>query len=144
MIPILSEEGGQVIQRVAESHALLAFDYDGTLAPIMEDRDAAALSSETQRLLRTASLPYPCAVISGRARADVAARVSGIPLVAVVGNHGREVGQGPLDWALRDRIASWHDALACQLKGVFADHSGSFSALRVKGGRKAATILSLR
>jgi len=29
-------------------------------------------------------------------------------------------------------------------KGVFADHSGSFSALRVKGGRNAATILSLR
>ena len=27
---------------------------------------------------------------------------------------------------------------------VFAGHSGSFSALRVNGGRKAATILSLR
>ncbi len=30
------------------------------------------------------------------------------------------------------------------LFGVFADQCGSFSALRVKGGRKAATILSLR
>jgi trehalose 6-phosphate phosphatase len=118
MIHILSEEGQKAIQRVAESRALLAFDFDGTLAPIVEDREAATLSLETQRLLRTTALLYPCTVISGRSRADVAARVSGIPLVAVVGNHGTEAGFGPLDNALRERVASWRQLLAHQLGSV--------------------------
>jgi trehalose 6-phosphate phosphatase len=118
MVHIFSEEGQKAITCVAESRALLAFDFDGTLAPIVVDRDAAALSLETRHLLRTTALLYPCAVVSGRSRADVAARVTGIPLVAVVGNHGAEAGFGPLDSALRERVASWRQMVRHQLSGV--------------------------
>ncbi len=104
---ILTEDARRVLDGLAAQRALLAFDFDGTLAPIVSDREAAEMRPETRRLLRAVALLYPCAVISGRARADVAARVDGVPLLAVVGNHGAEAGFGPLDRSSRARILSW-------------------------------------
>jgi trehalose 6-phosphate phosphatase len=109
--PILSPAGAMVIDEIARNRTLLAFDFDGTLAPIVNARAEARMRDETRALLRTASLLYPCAVISGRTRPDVAARVEGLPLVAVIGNHGAEPGFGPLDPALRAQVASWRETL---------------------------------
>ena len=114
---VLSTVGPEVISEIARSRALLAFDFDGTLAPIVADRHAAAMRGETRALFRAAALLYPCAVISGRTRADVAARVDGVPLVAVVGCHGAEPGFGPLDRALVRRAASWLPELEAGLRG---------------------------
>ncbi len=118
MIPILSSAGAGVLERIASARTLLAFDFDGTLAPLVEDRRAAAIPAETLRLLRATALFYSCAVISGRARADVAERVAGVPLVAVVGNHGAEVGQGPLEGPVQELVAGWHDRLTAALADV--------------------------
>jgi len=107
MKTILSVDGRGALDDLAARRALLAFDFDGTLAPIVADRDAAEMRPETRRLLRALALLYPCAVVSGRARADVAARVADIPLFAVVGNHGAEAGHGPLDRSRRARVLSW-------------------------------------
>lgn len=107
----------EVVGEVARARTLLAFDFDGTLAPLVEDRDRAAMRDETRALLRATALLYPCAVISGRARADVAARVDGIPLVAIVGCHGAEPGFGPLDRGLARRVAGWRDAVLRAVRG---------------------------
>jgi trehalose 6-phosphate phosphatase len=69
---------------------LVAFDFDGTLAPISRDPRAAQLRKSTARLLGRIAERYPTAVISGRPRADVLARLSGAKVRAVVGNHGIE------------------------------------------------------
>jgi trehalose 6-phosphate phosphatase len=98
--------------------ALVAFDFDGTLAPLGSDPAAAALSPSTRALLRVTALLWPCAVISGRARADLAGRVSGIPLAAVLGSHGGEPGFGPLDRTARAAVVRWREALSRQLAGV--------------------------
>jgi trehalose 6-phosphate phosphatase len=71
----------------------------------------------TRALLRATALLYPCAVISGRTRADVASRVSGIPLVAVIGSHGADAGFGPLDRSLQRVVAAWRGALDRALLG---------------------------
>lgn len=112
MTPILSPAAAAVLDEIARDRTLLAFDFDGTLAPIVADRAAAALRPATRDLLRTTALLYPCAVVSGRTRADVAARLAGLPLVAVVGNHGAEPGFGPVDRRLAERVAGWRGALA--------------------------------
>jgi trehalose 6-phosphate phosphatase len=104
---ILSADGLGAVHALATGHALLAFDFDGTLAPIVANRAAASVATGTRRLLRALSLLYPCAVVSGRARADVAARVDRIPLFAVVGNHGAEAGFGRVDRTRRARVLSW-------------------------------------
>ncbi|BDG06304.1 trehalose-phosphatase [Anaeromyxobacter oryzae] len=115
MIPILSPDARGVVDALARDRTMLAFDFDGTLAPYVPRPEDAQLPPATRALLRTTALLYPCAVVSGRARADVAARVSGIPLVAVVGNHGADPGFGPIDRRLADRVAAWIPALRAAL-----------------------------
>jgi trehalose 6-phosphate phosphatase len=112
MKPFHPAQAAAIVEELARQRTLLAFDFDGTLAPIVDDRSAAAMRPETRALLRATALLYPCAVISGRTRADVAARVEDVPLVAIVGCHGAEPGFGPIDVALERRVASWRAALA--------------------------------
>jgi trehalose 6-phosphate phosphatase len=78
------------LARFAYSDVLLAFDFDGTLAPIGEDRERVTLRSRTAELLSRVSEVYPCAVISGRSRRDVLARLGATRVKYVVGNHGLE------------------------------------------------------
>jgi trehalose 6-phosphate phosphatase len=62
---ILSRDHEGMLARLAGARALLAFDFDGTLAPIVADRHRAVMRQRTRSLLATAAKLYPCAVISG-------------------------------------------------------------------------------
>lgn len=89
MIYLLSEEGRQALRALVEKPILYAFDFDGTLAPISLDRDAVKIPYSVSEWLRELATRAPCAVISGRALADLAPRLNGeIPYL--VGNHGIE------------------------------------------------------
>jgi trehalose 6-phosphate phosphatase len=118
MKPLLSPDAAAVMDDIARDRAFLAFDFDGTLAPIVEDRGDARMRPETTELLRATALLYPCAVISGRARSDVAARMADVPLLAVVGNHGAEAGFGPLDRELVAQVRTWASELGRSLADV--------------------------
>jgi trehalose 6-phosphate phosphatase len=111
-------EAAAVLDGVARERMPLVFDFDGTLAPIVADHGAARMNDSTRALLRLVALLHPCAVISGRSRGDVARRVEGIPLVAIVGNHGAEAGRGPVDRSDSALIASWRDSARRALAGV--------------------------
>jgi len=77
---------------LSQSNLLLAFDYDGTLAPIVRNREHARMRDFTQTLLRNLCQVYPCVIISGRRRSDVEGRLGDAKLRHVVGNHGLEPG----------------------------------------------------
>ena len=127
MKPILSHAGTEVLLSLATDRALLAFDFDGTLAPLVEDRDSAAMRVETRRLLRTVSLLFPCAVISGRSREDLLSRLASVPLAAVIGNHGAEAGRGPLEHSTRETVAQWREMLRRRLadtEGIEVEDKG--------------------
>lgn len=94
MTHALGPEGSRSLAVLARSRALLAFDYDGTLAPIVGDRDRAGMSPRTREILARVCALYPCAVISGRSRGDVMERVAGSGVRYVVGNHGLEPWPG--------------------------------------------------
>jgi trehalose 6-phosphate phosphatase len=87
---LMSPRNLPVLERFAWSRVLLAFDFDGTLAPIVVDPDAAQMRATTRELLGRAAAQYPTVVISGRTRADTRRRVAGLPLREVIGNHGAE------------------------------------------------------
>ncbi len=89
---ILLKQNVEVIDQLAGSRVLLAFDFDGTLAPIVAARDEAAMRRSTLALFKRTCALYPTAVISGRSRPDVAARLRGTGVRYVVGNHGLEPG----------------------------------------------------
>jgi trehalose 6-phosphate phosphatase len=92
MKDLLSPEHTPVLARLSCSRTLLAFDYDGTLAPIVVQRDAAGMRERTTDLLAQLCALYPCAVISGRARDDVGGRLGAAKVKYVMGNHGAEPG----------------------------------------------------
>jgi trehalose 6-phosphate phosphatase len=88
--PILQEKHRPTLSSFALSNVLLAFDYDGTLVPIHSKPDGVVMRAATRRLLATAASLYPCVVISGRRLDDIAARLAGVPVWHVFGNHGLE------------------------------------------------------
>ncbi len=92
---ILSAKNLHVLEAFALSNTLAAFDYDGTLAPIVRDPSKAILRATTRRLLAALARLCPCVVISGRARADALRFVDGVPVRDVIGNDGIEPGQRP-------------------------------------------------
>lgn len=87
---ILAADNLDVLAQFAWARGLVAFDFDGTLAPLMEDRTLSAMRPRTSALLEKVATLYPCAIIANRTRDDVMARIAGIPVKHVVGNHGIE------------------------------------------------------
>ena len=116
MKSIQGHAGRKALRDYAAKRVLLAFDFDGTLAPIVRDPDRAAMRPSTADLLIKVATRYPCVVISGRARADVMKKVTSIPLRAVMGNHGMEPSRELR--AARRLAAGWHRQLASTLPPV--------------------------
>ena len=92
---------------------LLAFDFDGTLAPLIEQPALADAGPDTRRLLSTLAVSLPVVIISGRMRADVERRFANVPLAGVTGNHGLEPwGEDP---DLERLVAGWREVLQREL-----------------------------
>jgi len=87
---ILAAKSRVILKRFVLPPTLVALDFDGTLAPVVENRRRASLRPATRRLLAALSARYPCIVISGRARSDVEGRLRGTGIRTVIGNHGIE------------------------------------------------------
>jgi trehalose 6-phosphate phosphatase len=113
---ILAKAQTAMLERCGASNALLVFDFDGTLAPVGKDTRVAQLRAGTRRALAGVAARYPTAVISGRARADVLARLGGIPLRAVIGNHGLEPSPGAQHY--RSLLRTWLPKLRDALEAV--------------------------
>jgi trehalose 6-phosphate phosphatase len=134
---ILARACRPMLRDLAARHTLLAFDFDGTLAPIVPSRHRARLPAATVRLLRQVTTEWPCAVISGRSLADVLSRLDGVELVAVVGNHGAEE-RPPLPGAAgwRRRVRGWRRRIEAELDGVGGidvEDKGLSLAVHVRG-----------
>ena len=98
----------------ATSNVLVAFDYDGTLAPISSNPERAPMRARTRRLLTAVADRYPCIVISGRARSDLVKWLSGVPVWHLTGNHCLEPWAE--DAAYAARVARWERQLAHRLE----------------------------
>lgn len=106
---------------------LLGLDFDGTLAPIVDDPGAATLAPEARPAVeRLATRPgVALAVVSGRALSDLEGRV-GIDGVVYAGNHGLELGYGgerAVHPAASDRLGEI-DRLCADLADRLADVPG--------------------
>jgi trehalose 6-phosphate phosphatase len=111
---VLSRGSRAPLGEFARSRLLVAFDYDGTLAPLTANPAKAPMRRRTRRLLSELCGRYPCAVISGRARDDVMLQLTGVKLHAVAGNHGAELPG--LRAAANADVAEWRDRLAERLR----------------------------
>lgn len=89
---LFTRQNLETLEQVAWSRTLLAFDFDGTLAPIVHNRETARMRAATRPLFEEACRLFPTAVVSGRSAADVAARLGAAKVRFIVGNHGLETG----------------------------------------------------
>jgi trehalose 6-phosphate phosphatase len=138
---ILADEHLPALRHSARERVLLAFDFDGTLAPIVRDPNAAAMRVRTRALLARVAKLYPCVVISGRARADVVKKVAGVPLRAVIGNHGMEPSRNLR--GARWLAALWQAQLASTLpkiSGVVVEDKGPSLAIHYRLARARAAV----
>jgi trehalose 6-phosphate phosphatase len=109
MSSVLSGAARELLKDYAQSRVMVGLDFDGTLAPIVPVPSRARMRSSTRELLVRVARLYPTVVISGRAQPDVADRVRGVPLLAVIGNHGLEPAASP---GLFERVVQrWRPAL---------------------------------
>lgn len=85
---LFQENGRKLLKSFSFANPLLALDFDGTLAPIVNEPDHAKCSKTIEDLLRELQSYYPLAIISGRSLVDLRPRIpKGLLLV---GNHGLE------------------------------------------------------
>lgn len=115
MKPILDPAYRPILQKFLKPETLMAFDYDGTLAPIVDDPSCAEMRPKTRELLRLVATRYPVVVITGRGRADTLRFLDGIPLLEIIGNHGAE-NRGSKPSHIVRRVADWHRELEKRLQ----------------------------
>jgi trehalose 6-phosphate phosphatase len=144
---MLAQGNREVLEQFAWSNALIAFDYDGTLAPIVVDPELAFMRPTTSKLLEKVAALYPTIVISGRAQEDALSRLAGIGLREVVGNHGLEPWCGADH--LVEMVRTWRAKLEVELaalKGIQIEDKGLSLAIHYRQSRekKAARTAILR
>ena len=79
----------EALEAVMSLRPVLAFDFDGTLAPIVAQPDEACVPQAVSQALAQLAQGLPVAVITGRSVADVRPRL-GFSTPYVIGNHGAE------------------------------------------------------
>lgn len=120
---LFGPDGRRKLTALASRRLVLVLDFDGTLCPIVEDRARARMASSTRRCLAVLARSCPVVVVSGRARADVASRLAGLPLAGIVGNHGAEEATGTPPPGVRRWRGSLKRDLA-HLAGVEVEDKG--------------------
>ncbi len=117
MKPILDPLHLPALQQFLRATTLIGFDYDGTLAPIVNDPDVAVMRLETRELLRQIAKRHSVVVITGRSRLEAMRFLEGIPLLEVVGNHGAE-GSEIIPNQIFERVSEWRSKLETRLEAI--------------------------
>lgn len=139
---LLSQASQSILAQLAQERTLCAFDFDGTLAPIVEHPNQARLSDRTRQLLGRLAALYPCVILSGRARADLLGRLSGMPLERVFGSHGAE-GEGAKP-KRQPRVQRWKAAIELELgpvPGLWVEDKGLSLAVHYRQSPRRSEVL---
>jgi len=145
---LFTPDGEAALAETLRRHPLLAFDFDGTLAPIVPTPDSARISQAVAARLRRLSTVRPVAIVTGRSVEDVLGRLGFEPLF-VIGNHGAQDSAEPaassararaLD-PLRDRLRARAPALTGA--GIAVEDKGQSIALHYRLSRDRPRARSL-
>jgi len=113
---------------------LFAFDLDGTLAPIVEERSAASIPKPIRNALQRLAGLAKVAVITGRSRKD-AQSLLGFQPDLLIGNHGAEwPGEEGRNWSHVQLCLKWRERLHDHLfqHGVDIEFKGESIALHYR------------
>jgi trehalose 6-phosphate phosphatase len=123
MLHLFTTEGLAALSRILRQRPLLAFDFDGTLAPIVARPEDARISLAVANRLEMLGTRLPVAIVTGRSVDDVRGRLRFAPHY-IVGNHGAEDGIDIEGAAARVRKLD-------QIRKVLDDHCAELGAVGV-------------
>lgn len=89
MKSFFSDEGKKDLDEWKRLPHVAVFDFDGTLAPIVDIPSEARMTEAVSHALRNLMKSVPVVIISGRAGADLETRLGELK-TRLVGNHGME------------------------------------------------------
>ena len=143
---LFSPEGEAALAATMRRQPLLAFDFDGTLAPIVATPDDARIPEPVARRLGRLAALAPVAIISGRDVDDLRPRLSFQPHY-IIGNHGAEDPSiaGP---ARSDVLACFRSRLGRHLEwlqaaGVTVEEKRESIALHYRAARNRKEALEV-
>ena len=139
---LLDQDNWATLYEWAHGATLFAFDFDGTLASIVDDPAEASVPPDTWRLLAALGRHANVAVVSGRARGDLMKRLPH-EVRYVIGNHGNEgLPQGNKDVDEEVRICSaWYERLMADAtlwkdaEGAMVENKGQSLSLHYRNSR---------
>jgi len=118
---LYTPDGERALAAVMRLDPLLAFDFDGTLAPIVKRPDDAKVSSAVASRLARLAQHRPVAIITGRSVADVMPRL-GFEPSHVIGSHGAEDPHGDSKkHSLIEAMTSLRSRLSAKARELLAD-----------------------
>jgi trehalose 6-phosphate phosphatase len=107
---------------------LLAFDFDGVLAPLLRDPRGAPMTRRTRALVSALADAVPVAIVSGRSFAKLLRVTRGVT-PWLVGSHGHEhLRKHPPTPPELARVRAWERQMAAavgDVEGVFIEHKRS-------------------
>lgn len=145
---LFQHDGEAALAAALRQRPLLAFDFDGTLAPIVARPEQARISQAVSARLKALATQLPLAIVTGRTVADVRDRLGFEPRY-IVGNHGAEDPHDPAVGAallaalapVRERVLARHVELAAA--GVVVEDKGASLALHYRLSRQRERALAL-
>ncbi|HEU4318867.1 MAG TPA: trehalose-phosphatase [Acidimicrobiia bacterium] len=128
---------------MASRRVLLGLDFDGTLAPLVDDPDLARADPGAETLLETLADAgsVDVLILSGRAHADLSARVGTLPGVTLVGEHGNDSGQShePVDFDDLDHLLA---ATEADTPGSRVEHKPNSRAFHTRNSPADAAAMA--
>ncbi|KAF8714953.1 hypothetical protein HU200_027494 [Digitaria exilis] len=80
-----------IIQQANTKEISLFLDYDGTLAPIVSNPEAAYMSDEVRAVLQEVAVLFKTSVVSGRARGIKVSNFVKVKEINCAGSHGLDI-----------------------------------------------------
>lgn len=143
---LLQPSGEDALAAVLRRSPLLAFDFDGTLTPIVATPDQARISQAVSGKLQRLASRLPVAIVTGRRVDDVRPRLGFQPHF-VVGNHGAEMDEADVAQgagALREvRGELERREVELARAGIMVEDKGLSLALHYRLSRRPDEALAL-
>lgn len=128
----------EITERVRGKRIAVFLDYDGTLTPIAERPELAVLSATMRATLEALAKLCTVAIISGRSRKDVAAKV-GLDTLFYAGSHGFDIA-GPGGQALHHTAGRSYIPLIRKAESELRQRLAAIPGVLVEGKTYALAV----